>query len=397
MTFLPGHIRASLAAGLRDLTTRPTAQVPGLDALRTLAVVLVVGAHYATTWREAHGPPVAPLANPFFGYGWSGVDLFFVLSGFLIGGQLWKELRRTGDVRVGRFLLRRGFRIWPLYFLFVGIALCVKVGTGSGPIGAPVWSAWPDITFTSNYFAERGVLEVGWSLATEEQFYLLVPLLILVLRKRVTMTRWPFVMLALVACVVAARAITNATLSSKGMTPDMIGGYMYTPFHLRSEGLFAGVLIAILALVMPTRFATRRGFSWAGAAMVGIAIVAATILRWADPTVFAFTTVTLVYASAVLFVLWDGSWVSTMLSARVFYPLSRLSYGMYLNHLYVVRLAGEPITTAASGPSGHGTAVFLGGFVVVVLSSCALAVVTFLAVERPFLLWRERYLGRAPG
>ncbi|MGH9519122.1 MAG: acyltransferase family protein [Terriglobales bacterium] len=95
-----------LRAALHDLNLPAPGNVPGLDALRTMAILLVVMVHT----QESVGSHI-----PFVGAGWTGVDLFFVLSGYLIGRQLWKEAQ-TGRIRIGRFLLRRGLRMWPLYF-----------------------------------------------------------------------------------------------------------------------------------------------------------------------------------------------------------------------------------------------------------------------------------------
>src|SRR5436305_13199738 len=99
-------------ASLHDLTHRPAGNIAALDVLRALAIVLVFSGHFGDEFQAV--PKVAHF--PVFYWSWTGVDLFFVLSGALIGSQLWKELQRTGHIRIGRFLLRRGFRIWPLYF-----------------------------------------------------------------------------------------------------------------------------------------------------------------------------------------------------------------------------------------------------------------------------------------
>jgi peptidoglycan/LPS O-acetylase OafA/YrhL len=100
-----------------------------------------------------------------------GVDLFFVLSGYFIGRLLWREVRSYQSVRIGRFILRRGLRIWPLYFFFFVFSGFV-LGRASANHG------WSDLVFLTNY-ANHGVVMGSWSLCTEEQFYLAAPLLIL--------------------------------------------------------------------------------------------------------------------------------------------------------------------------------------------------------------------------
>ena len=113
--------------------------------------------------------------SPFVRWGWTGVDLFFVLSGLLIGTQLWRELDRTGDIRVGRFLLRRGLRIWPLY-----TSLVVSIFGEVVFLGRDGSGLWSDAAYLSNYFH----CQIGgsWSLSTEEQFYILAPISLAAIR-----------------------------------------------------------------------------------------------------------------------------------------------------------------------------------------------------------------------
>jgi hypothetical protein len=151
--------------GFGDLRVRPKHNMPVLDVLRSCAILLVFTGHFAGYFKAARWFMATPAVN----YGWTGVDLFFVLSGVLIGTQLWRELARTGDIRVGRFLLRRGLRIWPLYFSFVAFIAVEVVFFGRSSSGF-----WADAAYLSNYFHSQ--IEGGWSLSNEEQFYILAPL-----------------------------------------------------------------------------------------------------------------------------------------------------------------------------------------------------------------------------
>src|SRR3954469_3361806 len=169
-----------LATGWYDLTHRPPAQEPALDALRSFAVLAVICTHYALPeWPKAGGPELGVTRFPLFYFGWTGVDLFFVLSGLLIGRQVWKEIQKTGRVSVGRFLIRRGFRIWPLYYCAL-IYLSIVART-----------SWQDWTFLSNYW-QTGYPR-GWSLSTEEQFYIIVPVLLLLTTRLLSLRQqiWP--------------------------------------------------------------------------------------------------------------------------------------------------------------------------------------------------------------
>src|ERR1043165_6378202 len=88
-----------------------------LDLLRGIAILMVLVTHCGVD--PSHSGKLERIARNFTGFGWSGVDLFFVLSGFLVGGLLFKEIRARHSLDVKRFLLRRGFKIWPAYIALV--------------------------------------------------------------------------------------------------------------------------------------------------------------------------------------------------------------------------------------------------------------------------------------
>jgi hypothetical protein len=93
-----------LRAGLRDLWIAPSSQIPALDALRTAAILMVIAGHFSELGNAQFVRHAHFFDSSLFLFGWTGVDLFFVLSGFLIGGQLWKELKRSGTINVGKFM-----------------------------------------------------------------------------------------------------------------------------------------------------------------------------------------------------------------------------------------------------------------------------------------------------
>jgi len=103
-------ISTFFSGSIAELLPPPANQTPFLDGLRSIAVLLVISAHLSREFAGAFGPNFYSRL-PFVANGLVGVDLFFVLSGFFIGGQLWKELRGTESVKVGRFVIRRGFKI----------------------------------------------------------------------------------------------------------------------------------------------------------------------------------------------------------------------------------------------------------------------------------------------
>lgn len=363
----------------------PPGTIPGLDVLRGLAIMLVVSLHVAGDYAAEHGH--FPLERfPLFHFGWTGVDLFFVLSGYLIGGQIWRELLRTSTIDVPTFLVRRGLRIWPLYFFFIGMLFVLHPDL-------PIARAFPDLFFYSNY--RHGRLSGGWSLSVEEQFYVFAPLLLLCTRGLTFGRKWTVLaaLFVLLPCIRAwlfhGRSVTVADVAPG------VDGLVTQHFHTRSDGLVCGLFLAWLS-VARAEFLAPRGFArnW----LVPLALVlAGAALRRIDKDTFAFTGLALIYGGLTLFMLRDQSWISRISRWRGFHVLSKLSYGMYLNHPFLL-----PWVIARAGHTGGGFdgVHFAGVYAATTLASIAAAAITYCVVEHPFLALRERWLAgrraRAP-
>jgi peptidoglycan/LPS O-acetylase OafA/YrhL len=369
-----------IRSGLHELTHRPAAQVPALDALRSAAILLVVCGHYI---GADGGAPESPLGQfVIFQYGWVGVDLFFILSGLLIGRQLWRELFSTGTVQVGRFLLRRGYRIWPLYFFFLIVPAVVTLGRHA---------RWPDWVFLSDYYT--GALPGGWSLSTEEQFYISVPLLMITLRRFVKGSTWFLLLVGLIGVELLGRFITVAEYASRGLSRSEIAGATRYNFHLHFSGLIIGLMIALLSQVRPEWFARREGrFSWRGMAVFAGATSLAVAVHGLADQVFPYFALALLFGGLTVWVLWDASFLSRPLNSRVFYVISRLAYGMYLNHIFIMVVTGAWAVPVLVRAFGNTPPAFFLGLLFTIVASVLVATVTFVLVEHPFLQMRERWL-----
>jgi peptidoglycan/LPS O-acetylase OafA/YrhL len=357
-----------------------------LDGLRAIAVLLVICDHWVFEWvSNAHFPTPSVARLPMFYWGWTGVDLFFVLSGFLIGKQLWSELYRTGTISVSQFVLRRGLRIWPLYYAMMIVFLVIPSKH------AP---QWPDWVMLSNYVPTAYAR--SWSLSTEEQFYLFVPLLLLTCRRVIPQRWWPAAVIALLSMVPISRAITFDGLSSQGLPPERIAVLMYSAFHLHCEALLIGLLIAWIALRRPTWLAPAAIGAAAPrviAAAAGLAI-AGGVLRAVNREVFAYLALACVYGAALCVALADRSLLTAPLRWRFWYPIARLSFGMYLNHL-ILREPTDTILRIVAGAFGETSLLaFFLGLVLTVAASAATAAVTFVLIEQPGLAMRDRWLER---
>lgn len=209
----------------------------GLDLLRFLAVVLVLGRHLHAPSADYPGWLITWLSAWTRG-GWVGVDLFFVLSGYLVSGLLFSEQQRSGHIRVGRFLIRRGFKLYPSFWIVIALTIAKGLVTGHPVLRAPYVVG--ELTFTQNYVG--ALWGHTWSLAVEEHFYILLSVF-LFLRYRppaAGQPAWPGLprVFALVAIgCLAARLLTA------GLRDFTVDTHVY-PTHLRLDGLLFGVFLS---------------------------------------------------------------------------------------------------------------------------------------------------------
>src|SRR6478672_678136 len=149
----------------------------GLDNLRAFAIIMVFLFHYPRWFDHPDWMPDV------FKFGWTGVDLFFVLSGFLIASQLFAQIKTAGSFSIKDFYIKRFFRILPVYY-FVLALYFIFPALGGDQLLPPLWKF---ITFTHNLgfedFEHHRAFGVVWSLCLEEHFYLLLPVTLLLLLK----------------------------------------------------------------------------------------------------------------------------------------------------------------------------------------------------------------------
>jgi len=247
----------------------PAGRLVYLDVLRAVAILLVLGYHQIGELGPQH---VAHHLLRHWGLvGWTGVDLFFVLSGFLIGGLLLNEYQQRGEIHVGRFYIRRGFKIWPSYILFISvITLYLAVlyrhspalGTdGLGDVGRLVW---PYFVHVQNYYAPLRVLIAHtWSLSVEEHFYLVLPVALLfcigyaVKRGQHGLAAIPWIYLTIAFVCLAWRTANYCLIK------DFTLFSYYFPTHLRIDSLMVGVFLAYLVRFRPGVLAPLKRHRWA--------------------------------------------------------------------------------------------------------------------------------------
>jgi len=382
-----------IGKSLNELFHRPTGQIPALDALRTFAVFSVIAAHSGVEMNKYLGGIETWVYKlPFVRGGWMGVDLFFVLSGYFIGKQLWRELDRTGTVDLKRFILRRGFRIWPLYFFFFIFSGFI-LRNAQFPFG----QGWSDILFLTNYL-NHGVVLGSWSLCTEEQFYIAAPLLLVIgtsFSVSLAKSSSRRILVGLLFLMPVVRAITwwimTGSLHHNPANSELWTQVLYTPFHTHSDGLIMGMLLSNLdvAGVFRKGLKDSRFAMWS----VPLAVLICIILKKLQSELFDFTGLALVFGAVVWFLLTNKkNWLS-FLNGTLFYTLSRLSYGMYLNHGYMNDWVVKTVPSLCPLWTSPALKEIVAICLLMILSA-TVSVTTFCAVEYPFLQLRERIIAK---
>jgi len=366
--------------GPRELMVATERRVPFLDALRSLAVLLVINAHVSTTFATTYAPNLFT-KFPVTANGWMGVDLFFVLSGYFIGSQLWRELNRSGTISMGRFVIRRGLRIWPLYlFIFAVITIVLHGGTAARQYG------WTDLVFITNYL-NHGIVSGSWSLCSEEQFYLLTPATLLLFgRRSMRGYRWGLGVLLALICLVRWATYFELTGHLLGRYP-LAFQKLYYPFHTHCDGLIAGLFVANLM----TSKEKLKGLLRRPRLLVVLSVLLVGVMYGFHVEAEQFLGLAVFFAAVV----WWGLQSGTMrFGQHIYYLLSRLSFGMYLNHEYMQHwIVGRVLPGLGLLHLGSIAASILG-FLLLSACSAGLSAVTFCLVEHPFLMIRTAVLGR---
>ncbi len=221
------------------MNASPTVRLAQLDFLRAVAVILVIGNHSAIC------PPETNLllnktTTVWYRGGWTGVDLFFVLSGFLIAGLLFNEYKKRGDVDIKKFLVRRGFKIYPAFWFLVLTTFFINLLSGEAIYRGGFLS---ELLFIQNYHS--GIWQHTWSLAVEEHFYIFLSLLFFVFlffgRKsgKNSFAFIPKIFILIAVVCLALRYLTDVCL---GFSYDV----NIEQTHLRFDSLFFGVFLSYL-------------------------------------------------------------------------------------------------------------------------------------------------------
>jgi peptidoglycan/LPS O-acetylase OafA/YrhL len=334
-----------------------------LDFIRGLAILLVL---------DFHAPrPILLAPFTWLGwarFGWVGVDVFFVLSGFLVGGLLVKEWKLSGRIDSRRFLIRRGFKIWPQYYVFIFVILI------TGHRG--LQSVWGNLLNIQNYV---GGVAHTWTLAVEEHAYLLlVAVSAFAAHRQAKMRTFFFTTAAVALSVIVWRFVLAAR-----------GGNVFTRTDTRIDGILYGLMLAMLYHYAPAQFRRLQSWIWV---WVGVVLVALAYLR---------INSTAWWDSSLSYVCADAMGVALLLLLyrrregrqrpaiyRFIAWIGLYSYGIYLWHVSVI----APVMSVS-----HRFPGWLGTLWITcapALLGISLGVVATKAVEFPALALRDRLFPR---
>jgi peptidoglycan/LPS O-acetylase OafA/YrhL len=298
--------------------TRAGARNLQLDILRGVAILMVLVFHSPLA-QPGEAGVLRPL-DLVFRFGWSGVDLFFVLSGYLIGGLLFAEIKKYGTFDMRRFLIRRMLRIWPPYYCLL-LVMFVRTALEPGSGLSDSWSkCWPAFIHITN-FIETPRTQL-WSLAVEEQFYLLLPIFLWALlrfQKGNPLTAVPWACAILGVACLALRFLFVFGLHSEPRLP--------------MDALFFGVNLAYLHAFKPDFLPgiAKRGFVLV---LVALILFLPAFLRTGP--IRHTIGLTSLYLGYGLILVWfvylpPGSWMLSP-AARFVAFIGTHSYSIYLWH-----------------------------------------------------------------
>ncbi len=364
-----------------------TTKFYGLDHLRALAITWVFLYHYSA---RIFGHP--EWLWTYSKFGWSGVDLFFVLSGFLISSQLFAQWKEKGSIRVKDFFIKRFFRILPAFWVVVAIYFCVPAFHEREEL-RPLWRY---LTFTQNFgldVVNFGTFSHAWSLCVEEHFYLLLPFTLIALYGLRIFRKGYWLLIALFGLTIYLRYYAYNNIYLPAMESETGGAewytYIYYPSYCRLDGLLVGVGIAAVYTFLPKAWEVITRYGNVVFLLSLFVLTSAYHLCYDEhsfgASVFGFAVVAIGYGLMVVAALSKSCFLYKWKS-RVISLIALLSYAVYLTHKGVINVTQDWVATM-------GIDVNSGKCMAICVAACLVAAaILHLVVEKPFMMLRKKVL-----
>ena len=359
----------------------------GLDHLRALAIILVFFFHYFIV--SGGEPEWLPEVASF---GWVGVDLFFVLSGFLISAQLFAEIKKGQIISLKTFFIKRFFRIIPIYLVTVGIYFLIPYFREKEAL-PPLWRF---LTFTQNFglnIKDNGTFSHCWSLCVEEHFYLFLPIVLIILQtsKLFFKSYWLLIALFIVGFVIRSYSFNNFYLPHIEEENSWIYWYkyIYYPTYNRLDGLLVGVSIAAFYTFLPNVYdrISKYGNVYFG---ISLCILASAYFlcedqRSYDASVFGFPLIAVGFGFMVLAAICPTSFLYKWKSKTTTF-IATLSFGIYLTHKGIIHTTNKLLESYN---------IDSNIMLVICIFTCILvAYVLHLLIEKPAMKLRNKILAK---
>ena len=382
-----------------DLFEPPSDQFAGLNGLRSISSYLVVFIHAAifsgqfllTPGSKPGLPAYFLVVNGF----WVGLDVFFVLSGFLIGRILLASLQRTGTIEFWSFFTRRSMRIFPAYYLTLTFGLLVYARLGIRAFhfiqGGATWrdllaTSWQNYLYVLNYYVSSeapSIMSQAWSLCVEEHFYLALPMVLVLCFRARPAARLPL-LIGFASIFFVIRIVGYM------QNPDVVllEGFYYRS-HNRFDEPMVGVFVAYLHVYHYERFKAvveRMGqATW----LLGMALVLCVWvfggLQMQGPfaVIFQFPVMAVGAALLITNTLFLKNGFTRFFEHPFWFPVARVSYSIFLNHMFVLYAVMEMPAFAPGRQMGYGRITAMGATVVAFSILCA--AITYVTIERPLI------------
>jgi peptidoglycan/LPS O-acetylase OafA/YrhL len=342
-----------------------------LDFIRGIAIIAVMGTHFHSF--PTGSAVVAAIEYPLKSFGLEGVNLFFTLSGFLVGGLLLKQYAKEGRIDATRFIVRRIFKIWPAYYVLI----LFHVLAGRHPLDTFLVQ---NLTHTQNYLGSS--IAQTWSLAVEEHFYLFLPLLLIGLARLRTRID---TLLVVLGSICVAVLIARCIAVHHGLLNEAV---FYTQYRI--DSLLFGVMLAALYWMKPAAYraiAARKGLLIAMVAGLVLWLVFGTRNVPLDRSI-GYTIQAIGFSALIVLTVEYSKPIRDTKLYRLVGWIGVYSYGIYLWHSLALAPADMLIrkATALHAPGILAWAVIMAAQFVIAI---ALGYVTTRAIEFPFLKIRN--------